>query len=147
MACEYNKFTHFCYFDRTGQQQPPSTQVLTVHHYASLELLHKNNHSNLAALYKGLKMLFLHTHTHTHSHMHTHTHAHSSSSSSLYCTTKLSFIPIKTQNDLKLKSVISPTEVEHIIYCHTYTVFLSSSICTIFNMLKRQKVKYSMYTP
>lgn len=103
---------HFCYFDRTRQQQPPFTQVLTVHHYTSLQLLHKNNQSNLAALHKGLKMLFLHMHTHTHP------------SSSLYCTIKLRFIPIKAQNASRLNSVISPPEVQHIIYCHAYIQFV-----------------------
>ena len=157
---KYNEFTHFCYFDRTSQQQPPFTQVLTVHHYTSLELLHKNNQSNLATLNKGLKMLFLHKHTdrqtdrqtethtnirvHTHKHtcMHAHTHTQKTS---LYCKIMLQFIPIKTQNDSRLNSVISSPEVEHIKVSHIQS--LSSSRCTTFNVLKRQNVKFSMYRP
>lgn len=127
---KYNEFSHFCYFDGTDQQQPPFTQVLTVHHYTSLELLHKNNQSNLAALYKGLKLLLLHMHI---------------SSSSLYCTIKLRCIPIKVQNDSSLNSLISPLEVERIIQNNKYIV--CHHLSAPFSMCWKDKDKvFHVYT-
>jgi hypothetical protein len=62
---KYNAFTHLCYFQTTGWQQPPSSQALPVHHYISLQLLHENNQSNLPTLHNMLQILLLYKHTYT----------------------------------------------------------------------------------